>query len=173
MKTLAEIWTTFGGQSDKGTLHSYIDYYETLLAPYRRPGTRLLEIGTGGGECMVAWSHYLPSGDVTAMDLWVGWKFPGIKKIKADSCSRAVRDINFTGQSFDIIIDDASHILEEQVFTWYLYRGLVRPGGVYVIEDVQNQVGREVLNSLGLEVVDRRHVKDRSDDVLAIWRPGR
>jgi hypothetical protein len=43
MRSLQEIYS--GVKSDKGTIHSYITYYEKTLTPYRDTNNTVLEIG--------------------------------------------------------------------------------------------------------------------------------
>lgn len=43
----------------------------------------------------------------------------------------------FTAEGFDIIIDDGLHTEEAQYKSFYNFKELVNPGGIYVIEDVR------------------------------------
>ena len=72
MRSLQEIYGELveqGYRSDKGARHSYIEYYESLLAPYRRPGARLLEIGVFEGESLRLWQAYFSEGEVVGLDI--------------------------------------------------------------------------------------------------------
>ena len=37
---------------------------------------------------------------------------------------------------FDIIIEDASHMLKDQVLTLFMYFKLLKPGGIFIIEEI-------------------------------------
>lgn len=168
--TLVEIYALYGGASDKGTRHSYLEFYDELFAPYRDKPINLLEIGMGGGDCLMAWQHYFLKGTVAGLDLWTGQEIGDIRKVHGDATSSEVWEKNFAGELFDIIIDDASHKPEDQVATFNLYKQSLKADGVFVIEDIVNIEVANTLESLGFEVFDRRAIKDVSDDILAVWR---
>jgi demethylmacrocin O-methyltransferase len=170
-QTLADVWELYGGTSDKADRHSYIDLYETLFAPYRKPGASILEIGVLNGDSLVAWSKYFPNGDVWGLDVNPCNPLPnGIRVVLGNACSRDVCNQHFANQKFDIIIDDASHILDQQLVTFALYKDHIRPGGVYVIEDIAGAESAEILRNRGFEIHDRRYVNGIGDDILGIWR---
>lgn len=74
---------------------------------------------------------------------------------------------------FDIIIDDGSHILQDQVKTFNLMKPLMNPGGIYVIEDVANvmidEIEFEDLHD-NMETIDLRHKKHRYDDAMFVFK---
>ena len=41
------------------------------------------------------------------------------------------------GIKFDVILDDGSHVPEHQILTINKLWDLVKPGGVYIIEDIE------------------------------------
>src|SRR6185369_13519508 len=55
------------GWPDKGTVHSYIEVYEELFAPYRKKAKNILEIGLMSGESLRMWTEYF-SGNVFGID---------------------------------------------------------------------------------------------------------
>jgi hypothetical protein len=72
----------------------------------------------------------------------------------------------------DIVIDDGSHVIDEQLTAFRLLERKLAPGGLYVIEDIwphENalRLQREIPGS---EVIDRRHVKGRPDDIMLVYR---
>ena len=54
MKTLKELCAKYydpkTGFSDRDTVHSYIEVYEEILAPYRKTAHNILESGLMSGE---------------------------------------------------------------------------------------------------------------------------
>lgn len=172
MKTLKEIWSEFGGRSDKDDKHSYIDFYETLLAPYRHLPVRFLEIGIYTGECLLAWEQYFQLGKITGLDIVLpALASDSIKLVQGDSTSPVVCNQLFNGQQFDIIIEDGSHTVHDQVATFENYSRLVAPNGLYVVEDICCKELKVVFKNMGFEVFDRRAIKGTQDDILAVWRP--
>jgi len=65
---------------------------------------------------------------------------------------------------------DGSHESEDQKATWQTLWPLLKPSGIYVIEDVQSDIGiSELLRMIpDSNVENMRHVKNRWDDVL-VW----
>lgn len=185
MKTLCELYADFaklGIKTDKGDIHSYLPVYDELFAPYRENACRLLEIGLFKGDSMRLWESYFPSSEICGIDLCdrpLGLAdlrpmiAEGHNIVLMNALDRAEVERHFSGDQFDIIIEDSSHALGEQVKIYRNFRDKLAPNGVYVIEDVQDICrARETLEKIDLErsveIVDRRHVKNRYDDVLVI-----
>ncbi|MFN9293103.1 MAG: class I SAM-dependent methyltransferase, partial [Planctomyces sp.] len=72
-------------------------------------------------------------------------------------------------QSIDIIIDDGSHLYYDYTATADVLLQRLRPGGVYVIEDIQTQDSVDALRAAGWQIEDWRERTGRYDDVIA-WR---
>lgn len=181
MNSLAEIAARHSaegsdpGHGDKATVHSYIPHYERLLAPYR-DCCRLLEVGIACGNSIRMWAEYLgPKSEIVGVDIHVDCTPPEppplVTLIQADATKPEVLE-KLGAATFDIIIDDGSHMQADQEVTFRLLSPIVRPGGLYIIEDI---LSLEALTSLtGLhpncEVIDLRNVKGRFDDMLLVYR---
>lgn len=166
---LRDLFTQYG--SDKNTHHSYGPFYEELLADLGVGA--LLEVGIAGGGSLRAWRDWFPDSTViVGLDHHANpGPIPGVTQVRADSTNRAQVDAALRDAKFDVIIDDGCHWIPEQKATWENLWHRVRPGGVYVIEDIQAiQEAAPVFVELGAKMIDRRHVKNRQDDVLALWR---
>jgi hypothetical protein len=76
--------------------------------------------------------------------------------------------------TFDIIIDDASHLMDDQLKTFQLLKSKMKPGGIYIIEDIITDLDiiLPAINLLhdNIEVIDKRHVKNRFDDILILLK---
>ncbi len=163
------------GKSDKGSKHSYVEYYEGLLGGYRGRPVRLLEIGVKDGGSLGMWAYYFRSGSVIhGIDLCLpggGKEFPpGVEFYVGDAyCEGMVRRLHF---GYDIVIDDGSHVLEDMIFVLRNYLPLVRAGGILVIEDLKKVSWGDRLREVVPEgeLVDRRWVKGRKDDILFVVR---
>ena len=178
MKTLREIYdagrTTPDGYGDKGTAHSYIEVYEELLAPMRESAIRVLEIGVGPQAMSLRmWAEYFPNAKVDGIDPDpVREALPyNIRVLQMDAYdAESFRALG--GYAYDLVIDDGSHTLHDQLVTVGLYRPMLRRGGLLVIEDVAglDQVRGAFMAAGDCEIFDRRAVKGRYDDVLIVYK---
>lgn len=151
MKTLNEIGletkTDKAAGIDNG--HGYLDFYETFLSQYRDKATTIIEIGIGGyhlptegGQSLRMWDQYFthPDTQIVGVDIYPK-HLQGIgPRVKAVLASQTGYDdlvdlVDKTG-SPDIIIDDASHVNSLSIATFDIMFGLLRPGGVYIWEDI-------------------------------------
>lgn len=161
--------------SDKGTDHSYIDSYEALLDSYRHTPINFLEIGIGFGSCLEMWTNYFhPDSKIYGLDNEDFQIFKNFGIIQyADSKSQDARDQLFGDTKFEVIVEDGEHTIDAQLVTFKNYFPLVKEGGIYILEDVQNcysDKSRFVEIGFEPEVIDLRSVKGRPDDVLFVFR---
>jgi len=165
---LNEIWKKY--KSDKGTVHSYITYYEKVLEDYKNTENGVLEIGVYQGLSIKMWREYFSKAKVYGvdisfsqyvlnLDLDVNW-------IKGhQSVEETFKDVN----NLDVIIDDGSHKLHDQLKSFELLWPKLNLGGIYIIEDIID-IDKEKEHFIKLHknvfVHDFRKLKDRSDDVI-------
>lgn len=189
MNTLSNIYYTLakqGYESDKGTVHSYIDVYERILEPHRKANA-MLEIGLFKGHSLRMWEQYFDQADVYGVDCDV-LPHGGLGDLTAMIASGEhnihifdaedrdrVHDRFANRQRFDVIIEDAGHHLPQQIKMYDIWKHYLAPGGIYIIEDVQDidasrDVFRELDDTKDIEIVDLRAKKGRYDDVLIIIR---
>lgn len=181
METLEKIFKEIGhfgsdiGCNDKGGTHSYIDTYEKLFLPFQNKCT-LLEIGIAMGDSIKLFDRYFKNSHIIGCDLSIIFKPLNynnkVSLIAHDATKPSfLKEIGDT--TFDIIIDDGSHMEQDQVDTFNLLKGRMNKGGIYIIEDIlaldQNRNRFEKLHN-NCEIIDLRKVKNRFDDVLIIYR---
>lgn len=182
MESLAEIFKRIGhfgfdaGHNDRGSTHSYVDVYEKLLAPYRER-CDLLEIGIAQGMGLKLFGDYFSTDStITGLDLSLTFDTKEFDSrftfITGDATKPEIVE-KLSGKMFDVIIDDASHMQADQVATFKLLKSHVKPGGLYVIEDILSP-DTALTELRGLhsphEVYDLRKVKGRFDDMLVVFR---
>jgi SAM-dependent methyltransferase len=124
--------------TDKG-ISGYLLNYEKYFSKIRRKKRKILELGINKGGSLLLWHHYFPQGDIVGLD---------INKVELPTMERlfvyqgeqqdpeVIENICKIHGSFDIIIDDASHMgnLTAESFKLLFDKHLLS-GGVYVIED--------------------------------------
>ena len=179
MKTLNEIYLNYKspeGHGDKGTAHTYIDEYEKLLDQYRQNST-VLEIGICRGESLKMWVEYFINSKVYGIDITDVYIKDLIEENKyniiiGNACSEDIlKQLN--NLTFDVIIDDGSHLINDQISSFNILKNIMKPNGIYIIEDVNNLDStidryKELHNNV--EIIDNRHIKNRVDDVLVIYK---
>jgi len=168
-----------GPGTDKNTGHSYVShFYEDAFLPYKEKPINLLEIGIARGDSLLLWDKYFVNNveiygidnyDMISLEVR---NHPKIKKLFTEAYSQYIANML---PSFDIVIDDGPHSLESQKKAIQLYLPKVNPGGIFVIEDIQEESSIDVLKQALPEnlkehsrFVDLRSVKNRRDDMMFI-----
>lgn len=126
--------------SDK--MEHYLHAYDKLFDTSRRNPIQLLELGVQNGGSLEIWRKYFTSPGATFIGVDIDTKVcnldlpDGVETFCFD-LSEQKNVIEFSNsRTFDIIIDDASHICSHVVKTFVLLFQSLKPGGVYVIEDM-------------------------------------
>jgi 23S rRNA U2552 (ribose-2'-O)-methylase RlmE/FtsJ len=180
MKTLQEIFNRIGhfgsdiGCNDKGSNHTYLETYERLFAPFRR-NCKFMEIGLAAGDSIRLFDEYFQNSWICGVDISIVFKPSeyknGVKIIEADATKESFLK-HIEGETFDIIIDDGSHITNDQIATFEMLKGKMNKGGVYIIEDILawdiEHLRFKALHD-NIEIVDMRHT-GRFDNMLLIYR---
>jgi len=196
MKTLREIYTELVAEhapgstgemvftfSDKGSMHSYIEFYEKYFEPYRDQAS-ILEIGVMTGGSMLMWSKYFDSVFLTGVDLREGFnqELPFQKDIAYAVWKWGVDSTDPAQTPFlkqhRFVIDDGAHDLESQIKTFKNYWQFVQTGGTYFVEDIVDDLATDALRKFIADWVKEPHTVDyyrgfahRSDDrILAITK---
>lgn len=182
MKTLQEIFNEIGnltdvdyGANDKGgKIHTYLETYDRLFAPFRN-GCTLMEIGLAMGDSLKLWDAYFNNSEILGIDLSIVFKPAEYKNIvvvyAADATKPEFAEL-INGSKFDIVIDDGSHVTADQIKTFNLLRDKMKPGAIYIIEDILAlDIERHKYLELhhSCEIIDMRHT-GRFDNVLIIYR---
>lgn len=137
---LKELLEHFESQSG---LHDYAGFYEQHLSPLKEKNTaiNILEIGTLRGGGLASWFFYFPKANFIGMDFnpfKIRYKSKRIRNMYADVSSKKIlantsKQLN---QTFDLIIEDCSHMLIDQILCFFALFKHVKPGGYYVVEDL-------------------------------------
>jgi hypothetical protein len=125
----------------------YLDFYHRIFKSRRLEQISLLEIGVADGASARMWRDYFPNANIVGLDvippstqileLQAQRKIDYVQGDQSDEASLA-KTVRLAGDGgFDVIIDDAAHIgtLAKASFG-YLFNNGLKPGGLYIIEDV-------------------------------------
>lgn len=178
METLREVYerTRLGTKyGDKGTVHSYIETYERIIEPLRNDCS-ILELGVGYGESLIMWEEYIKKGLVVGVQHLVNEKLREIVdeyRLNIINMSATSSDLSnvLSTYKFDVIIDDASHKINDQITSYKNLNWLLKPNGFYIIEDVENlDRDRDKFLELGsCTIYDFRKESGRDDDVMVVY----
>jgi len=135
-------WAHRGLHSDKW--EQYIPIYESELRPHLELGApiSLLEIGVQNGGSLEVWHKLLPPHSrVIGLDIDERCRelrlSEGIELHIGDATQQAFVDSALGETRFDIIIDDGSHRSNDIIASFDILFGRLKPGGIYVVEDLQ------------------------------------
>lgn len=143
-KDLSELAARFG--SDKWGGRWYTPHYQKHFEPFRDHAVKVLEIGVGGyespdagGESLRMWKHYFRRGLIYGLDIVEknGVEESRLRVLQGDQGDAQFLDsIARELGPFDIVIDDGSHIAHHIITSFNALFRHVRPGGLYVVEDL-------------------------------------
>ena len=141
MKTVKELLVAL--KITKESRHHYGQFYDKHFDGYRGV-EKILEIGVDTGISIQAWLNYFPVAKIYGMDISLppNLLFSDPEKrvtlFKGDQGDVKILNefISTYGSDFDIIIDDGGHTMQQQQLTFKTYFPLLKPGGMYVIEDL-------------------------------------
>jgi hypothetical protein len=175
-------------ETDKNTVHSYLELYETLLSPKKNTAKNILEIGIGdfkekNGGSIKLWKAYFPNAKIYALDILP--KNRVLDEIINDErvvlfTSTNAYDEKFFNENilkknlkFDLMLDDGPHTLESMKTFIRLYSKVMTDDGILIIEDIQSIdwwpiLYREVPQHLKkfVKPYDLRKNKNRYDDMI-------
>ena len=125
--------------------HGYSEFYEKHLKKIKNNNINILEIGSYSGASAASFSKYFPNSKVFCMDVNIStFKYFskqievfGLDATNLKSKKKLLKKLNLQSDKpfFDIIIDDASHILSDILSCFKNYLNLLKPNGFYIIED--------------------------------------
>ena len=141
------------------TNHRYQSLYEELLGPLHCQPLNILEIGLGcnvgiseAGKSLAMWLHYFPLATVTVFEYdeacVAAWRAQDPMRIGFEVIERRVsffvgdqakaNDLQplLSRAPFDFILDDGGHSFKQQVVSMGVLLPAVRPGGLYIMEDL-------------------------------------
>jgi hypothetical protein len=138
MNVLTELGHKYG--SDK-VLHGYTEFYPLYLEPMRPTATRVLELGVLGGSSLLMWQDYFEKAEIVGVDIDLIRNQacgPRITTRYADLGDAATLHC-LAEETWDVIIDDASHRPEHQILAFSTLFPSLKSGGIYICEDTQTQ----------------------------------
>ncbi len=177
--TLDEIGLTFG--TDKSSAHhDYLRFYERFFGERRTSAGSVLEIGIFGGASLRTWEAYFERATIIGADIDPSTRRFAQGRIAVEiidqSNLEALVALALKHAPFDIIIEDGSHHWEHQITTLRTLFPFLKPGGIYIVEDLQTNYGemakafRGVASSSCMEYLKRATDLRVADDMIDVSR---
>ena len=168
--------------TDKNTTHSYGPIYESIFSPIKNTAKSILEIGFDSGKGLQVFSEYFTNATIYGIDIKDNClqdvkTISNIHMIFGDAKSPSI--IGHFKKQYDVIVEDASHELEDQICHFKDYSDFVLPNGYYIIEDIREHHANALKAALEpvalskgflFEIIDLRSIKNRSDDILFVFK---
>jgi hypothetical protein len=131
-------------------IHKWIHYfeiYERHFSRFRGQEVHVAEIGIASGGSLEMWRDYFgPKAHIYGVDIEPECKVherDGVKVFIGDQADRSFwREFCTKVPKLDIVIDDGGHQYQQQVVSLEELLPHLRPGGVYLCEDVHGAFNR-------------------------------
>jgi len=133
---------------EKINAHGYAKIYETVFTNFKEKKINILELGSFYGNAAAALYFYFDKANIFSADInpdMFKYKSNRITNFYVDSSSRnsLKNDLISKKNNFDIIIEDASHMLKDQIISLFMLFPLVNPGGYFIVEELDFPETRE------------------------------
>lgn len=153
--------------------NDFLRRYEPFLERHRDRKVKLLEIGVLGGSSIRTWRDYFGEGEIIGADI-----NPEVTQYAGERISIEIIDQGKPADldklackgPYDVIIDDGSHLWEHQILTLRKLLPALKPGGVFIIEDLDTSHGkyRKQYGTPGT-LTATEYLQRISDWVIGIW----
>jgi len=134
---------------------SFISLYDHYFTPSKEKKLRLLEIGVQDGTSLNWFRRNYPNWKVVGLD--INEDSRGEDIVIGDQSDV---ELLYKLGSFDIVIDDGSHRMSDQITSFRTLFRLMNKGGIYAIEDIHTSYW-PVFKDLGRETTVeylKRHI---------------
>mgnify|MGYP003322029787 FL=1 len=159
--------------TDKTSYHAYEEVYPFLLDKFIGKKCNMLEVGMSWGGGMQILSELFPESIIYGLDWNVGAlkiDVDDFSNMKVFECSQTDPDLPNRVPMLDFVTEDCSHQMPNSIRTFELLEPKLNPGGVYVIEDVYPEFYDDYCADGRFDIYDVRDIKNRVDDVVAVYR---
>lgn len=170
-------------RTDKNTVHSYLELYESLLFHKKETAKHVLEVGIYQGGSIKLWHDYFVNATVYGLDIMhfnnVYSKIKNNDRIVLHTSTDAYNEETFRNNFLnknikcDFMLDDGPHTLESMIKFIKLYSQIMTDDGILIIEDVQSWDWIDILKNQVpqhlkpfIKVYDLRENKNRYDDIV-------
>ena len=136
-------------QEDKKIIaHGYAKIYEKYLKKHKDEYLNIIELGSFYGNASAAFYFYFKNAQIYSADINPDMYLYRSKRLKnffTDTSSRTSIEKNILSRNieFDLIIEDASHMIKDQIISLFILFKNLKPGGFFIIEEIDFPEKRE------------------------------
>ncbi len=125
--------------------HPYTAVYDFLFSSLRYKEINIAEIGILDNKSMLCWREYFPKAKLYGYEWFDGKIVQALKdglndttyiKMNIQNETSIENALNKANCLFDIVIEDSTHIFEDQIRFANIATKYIAPGGILVIEDI-------------------------------------
>jgi len=160
------------GLTDKATFHSYEELYPVLLENNIGKKLNILEVGVAKGGGLKILSELFPESNIYGIDrsydqLAIEVQNTNIKLLPESDQTNP--NLSSSLPNLDLVIEDASHDYHKSMETFNIIKSKLNEDAMYIIEDVFPEYRSFYDKDERFKIHDLTHIKNRSDDVVAIY----
>ena len=137
-KDLNFLFNYFGSYKQ---VHDYANFFHTNFKELKNKKLDILEIGTARGSGLASFYFYFPHSNLIGLDnnpFRSLYKSRRIRVIYIDISSKKILKnlTSYLNKKFDLIIEDCSHRLIDQILCFSENFKNLKKGGIYIVEDL-------------------------------------
>ena len=145
--------------------HFYAEFFHKNFGQIKNKKLDILEIGLAKGAGIASFYFYFPFSNLIGVDnnpFRIKYKSRRIRNIYVDISSKKIlRNLsNHLNQKFDLIIEDCSHKLIDQILCFAENFKNLKMGGTYVVEDLNFPESHKMYNPTN-ENVDLKTILEK------------
>ena len=136
-------------QDDKKIIaHGYAKIYEKYLKELKEKNLNIIELGSFYGNASAAFYFYFKNSQIYSADINPDMYLYRSKRLInffTDTSSRSSIEKNILKKNiqFDLIIEDASHMLKDQIISLFILFKNLKSGGFFIVEEIDFPEKRE------------------------------
>ena len=128
--------------------HGYSKFYEDIFYPIKNEVLNIIEIGSFYGNASAALFFYFNKSKIYGADInpdMFRYKADRVESlyINSNSLSSIENELINKKIKFDIIIEDASHMLKDQIISLFYLFPILNNGGYFIVEELDFPETRE------------------------------
>ena len=121
--------------------HGYAKFYEKYFKDIKNENLNIIELGSFYGNASAALFFYFKNSKIFSADInpdMYIYNSNRIKNFYLNSSSKNSIQKNLINRNlkFDIIIEDASHMLKDQIISLFMLFKMLNSGGYFIIEEI-------------------------------------